>query len=155
MPVVDPSYRKSNRERFTYRHKATWGHRRIDLNRSNRLVNSRFVLPEVELRDKSSCVRRVEVNVKTPHEPSSFLKHVCTYVILTTADMLHENREVNVKIPHEPSSFFKRVCTYVILTTADMLHENREVNIKIPHEPSLFLKCARETTGKTSRSNRQ
>ena len=91
VPVVDPSYRKSNRERFTYRNKATWGRRRIDSNRSNRLVNSRFVLPEVGSRDKSSCVRRVEVNVKIPHEPSSFLKRVRdSYVIPTTADMLRE-----------------------------------------------------------------
>ena len=43
VPVIDPSYRKSNPERFTYRHKATWGRRRIDSNRSNRFVNSRFV----------------------------------------------------------------------------------------------------------------
>ena len=126
MPVVELSYRKSNRKRFTYRHKATWGRRRINSNRSNRLVNSRFILPEVKSRDKSSCVRRLEVNVKIPHEPSSFLKRVCSYVILTTANVLHENREVNVKILHEPSSFLKRVCeSYVIPTTADMLREKR------------------------------
>ena len=69
-----------------------------------------------------------EVNVKIPHEPSSFLKSVCARAMLFRQQLIccMRREEVNAKIPHEPSSFLKRVReSYVIPTTADMLREKR------------------------------